>query len=440
MIKIGMASLGCPKNQVDGEMLLASLKNEGFVITADENEADAVIVNTCGFIEDAKKESIDTILEFCGLKKQGKIKCVVVTGCLAERYKSEISKEFPEVDVVLGIGSNSEIASAIKSALKGNHVEQFSPKQNLCLDGDRILSTPDYYAYIKIAEGCDNRCSYCAIPDIRGHFRSRTLENIIDEAKGLADRGVRELIVVAQDTTRYGEDIYKKPMLAHLLRELCKIDKIKWVRVLYCYPERITDELIAAFRDEAKITKYIDIPIQHINADILKAMNRKSTPDTIKSVIKKLRDNVPDITIRTTFIAGFPGETEQAFNELCDFVKSEKFDRLGCFAYSPEENTPAAVLPNQLDEETKKHRADLIMSEQQIVLDEKNKQKIGKKAVALIEAYSKDEDLYLGRCQSDAPDIDTIICIKSKNPLKIGDFYDIIFTDLIDFELYAKTL
>lgn len=438
MIKVAMASLGCPKNQVDGEMLLATLQNNGFVITTDEYEAEVIIVNTCGFISDAKKESIDTILELAELKETANLKCLVVAGCLAERYKKSIMAEIPEVDVVLGIGSNSVVASAILECLeKNNKVERFADKLCLALDGERVLSTPPHYAYLKIAEGCDNHCSYCAIPAIRGRFRSREMQNIIDEATHLAKSGVRELIVVAQDTTRYGEDLYKKPMLATLLRKLCKIDGLVWIRVLYCYPERITDELIEVMRDEPKICKYIDIPLQHISDNILKAMNRKSTTETIKTVLCKLRENIPNITIRTTFIAGFPAESEENFAELCDFVKEQRFERLGCFSYSPEEDTKASTLPHQLDEETKRARAETIMREQQLILDEKNESRLGTTDTSVIEGFIPEENLYLGRTQSDAPEIDTFICIRSNEPLEIGCFYEIEITELLDFELYA---
>lgn len=441
MIKVAMASLGCPKNQVDGEMLLATLKEAGFDITNDEFEAEVIIVNTCGFIGDAKKESIDTILELAKLKETANLKCLVVTGCLAERYQSSILEEIPEVDVVLGIGTNSDIANAICEFLENNNkVEHFADKLCLALEGKRVLSTPPHYAYLKIAEGCDNHCSYCAIPSIRGRFRSREMQNIIDEATHLAKSGVKELIVVAQDTTRYGEDLYKKPMLSTLLRELCKIDGLVWIRVLYCYPERITDELIEVMRDEPKICKYIDIPLQHISDDILRAMNRKSTSATIKTVLCKLRNNIPNITIRTTFIAGFPNESEENFDELCDFVKEQKFERLGCFAYSPEEDTKAATMSNQLDEETKRYRAEIIMREQQLILDEKNEARIGTTDTAVIEAFIPEENLYLVRTQSDAPEIDTLICIKSYEPLDIGCFYEIEITELSDFELYATAV
>ncbi len=331
-VRVGMVSLGCPKNQVDAEHMLYSLRSEGFEIVQDAALSDVVIVNTCGFIESAKQEAIDTILEFCTLKQEGRIKAVICTGCLAERYREEVLNEIPELDAVIGIGSNDKLCSIIREVLERQEsITDFGDKCGLCLEGGRIISTQPFYAYIKIAEGCDNCCTYCAIPSIRGRFRSRKLEDIISEAKWLAENGVTELVVVAQDTTRYGEDIYGEPSLAKLLRELCRIDGLKWIRTLYAYPERITDELLDAIAEEEKLVKYLDIPIQHCNKEVLKRMNRHGDRETLTALIQKIRRRIPGITLRTTLIAGFPGETDEQFEELCEFVREMRFDRLRWF-------------------------------------------------------------------------------------------------------------
>ena len=364
--KVGIVSLGCEKNRVDAEMLLYKLKEKGFTIVDDPAMCDVAIVNTCGFIESAKQESIDEIIELGKLKAEGKIKKIIVTGCLAQRYKSEIMQNMFEVDAVAGIGANSDIADIVMRTVQGENVEEFPEKTLLPLEGGRVQSTPGYYAYIKIAEGCSNCCSYCAIPLIRGKFRSRKMENIIEEANRLAENGVKELIVIAQDTTKYGVDLYGEPSLAKLLKELCKIEKLKWIRVLYCYPENLTDELIDTMAQEEKIVKYIDLPMQHCSAQVLHNMNRKGDRDTLKAKVENLREKIPDITIRTTFITGFPGETREDFEDLAEFAKEMKFQRLGCFAYSQEENTKAAEMSMQIDPEIKQKRADIIMEQQQL--------------------------------------------------------------------------
>jgi ribosomal protein S12 methylthiotransferase len=351
-IKVGMVSLGCAKNQVDGEMLMASLKNAGFELCDDAALADVAIVNTCGFIDSAKQESIDEILELATLKKEGRIKKIVVTGCLAERYREEIHKELPEVDGVFGIGANADIAACIESAMN-DFTESFPEKSKMPLCGERELSTPSYFAYIKIAEGCDNKCTYCAIPMIRGGYRSRTMESIEEEARGLVENGAKELILIAQDTTRYGIDLYGEYSLAKLMRRLCKIDGLKWLRVLYCYPDALTDELLETMAEEEKIVKYIDLPLQHASARVLKRMNRTGDRESLTALMKKIREKIPGVTLRTTLITGFPGETEEEFTELAEFVKDIEFERLGCFAYSQEEGTPAALLPDQIDDEVK---------------------------------------------------------------------------------------
>lgn len=422
MNKIAMIGLGCPKNQVDGEMLLSTLKSDGFEITGEIEGADVVIVNTCGFIDDAKKEAIDTILYVADLKEQGVVGSLVVTGCLAERYKDEISTEIPEVDAVVGIGANGDIAKICREVIKGNKVNSFPSKYCLSLEGDRILTTPSHYAYLKIAEGCSNCCTYCAIPSIRGKFRSREMENIIAEAKSLAENGIKELIVVAQDTTRYGVDIYGELMLAKLLKELCRIDGIKWIRILYCYPESITDELIETIASEDKICKYIDIPLQHCDGDVLKRMNRKGDRESLTILINKLRDKIPGIVIRTTFIVGFPGETEENFETLSEFAEEMQFDRYGCFAYSPEEGTFAAKMENQIDDDIKAERASIINAQQQRIFEDKLEAMTGEGLTVIVDGFDEEEMLYFGRSYMDAPEIDTVVIISSEEELIPGQF------------------
>lgn len=437
--KIGMVSLGCAKNRVDAEMLLFTLKQEGFEIVADPAMSDVAIVNTCGFIEDAKQESIDEILELAELKKEGRIKAIVVTGCLAERYQTEILKELYEIDAVVGIGANSNIANIIREVLKGKKVEEFPDKLCLDINAPRLRSTPFYYAYLKIAEGCDNRCTYCAIPKIRGKFRSRKIEDIIEEARGLVNNGVKELILIAQDTSRYGEDLYQKRMLPELLRELCKIDSDFYIRVLYCYPDRMTDELIDTIANEPKVLKYIDLPLQHASGKLLKRMNRHGDRETLSELINKLRAKIPNLTIRTTFITGFPGETEEDFTELSEFVRDMRFDRMGCFAYSPEEDTPAAEFPDQIDDEVKKHRRDIIMEQQTEIMAEKCEAMIGKTIKVLFEGFDRYAECYYGRSSADAPEVDgkVFFTVDGKKPA-VGDIIDVEITDYIDVDLIGE--
>lgn len=439
-IKVGMVSLGCPKNQVDAEILLNIIKQDGFELTNEASLADVVIINTCGFIESAKQESIENILEFCQLKKEGQIKVVVVTGCLAERYKQEIAKEIPEADVVLGIGSNDQITIAIKKALNNEKTFEFDSKYKLPLSGERILTTLPYYAYLKIAEGCDNGCSYCAIPAIRGKFRSRPVNDIIQEAKGLAENGVKELILVAQDTSKYGIDLYGELYLAKLLNKLCEIEGFKWIRVLYCYPENITDELLETIKNQPKIVKYIDIPLQHADDEILKLMNRKSSRSQIRSIIKNIREKIPNITLRTTFIAGFPTENEQQFENLVNFIKEMKFERLGCFAYSIEDGTKAGKMEGQLDEQTKQDRADLVMQEQMIIMGTHNQNMIGKTVEIVVEGFDKYAECYFGRTSADAPEIDGKVFFDSKDNLNIGDFTKVEITEVLDYDLVSRVI
>ncbi len=434
--RVGIMSLGCPKNQIDAEHILFDLKQQGFEIVQDPALADVAIINTCGFIESAKQEAIDNILEFCQLKKEGRIKAVICTGCLAERYRDEIKEEIPELDAVVGIGANEELGDIIREIISEHKpVLDFRSKYDLPLEGGRIITTEPFYAYLKIAEGCDNCCTYCAIPSIRGHFRSRKMEDVVKEAKWLAENGVTEIVVIAQDTTRYGEDIYGEPKLAELLNELCKIDGLKWIRTLYCYPERITDDLIATVRDQPKIVKYFDIPMQHCNGEILKKMNRHGNRETLTALIEKIRREIPNVIIRTTLIAGFPGETEEQFAELTDFVKDMRFERLGCFAYSVEEGTPAAKMDGQLDEKTKEHRADMIMEQQMFIADSFNEKLVGKEIEVVVEGFDRYAECYFGRSYMDAPEIDGKIFFTCEEKPAVGQYVRIHIDDVMDYDL-----
>lgn len=427
--KVGIVSLGCAKNQVDAEMLLYTLRQRGFEIVNDPADADAVIVNTCGFIDTAKQESIDEIIELGSLKREGKIKAIIVTGCLAERYQDEITKQLYEIDAAVGIGANEQIADIVTEALEGKKVETFPDKLLLPLEGGRVQSTPFYTAYLKIAEGCDNKCTFCAIPMIRGKFRSRKIENLLAEAKQLAADGVRELNVIAQDTTRYGEDLYGKPSLDKLLTELCKIDGLHWIRVLYCYPDSITDELIDVMAREEKVLNYIDLPLQHCNSDILRKMHRRGNRESLTALLRKMREKIPNVIFRSTFITGFPGETEEQFEELAEFAKEINFQRLGCFAYSQEENTPAAKMPEQLDEETKQRRADIIMEHQQQVMADYCESLIGTEAEVLVEGYDRLAECWYGRTYADAPEVDGCVFFTADKKPSVGDFVTVKITD-----------
>ncbi len=438
--KIGMISLGCPKNQVDAEIMLSKLSNGGFEIVNDPMEADVVIVNTCGFIEDAKRESIENILDMISYKEDCENLKVLVTGCLAERYQSEIFKEIPETDAVIGIGANEDICEICNRIIDGEKVELFPPKTDLKIEGDRILTTPPYSAYLKIAEGCSNHCTYCAIPSIRGEFRSRPSESILAEAQKLANEGVKELIVVAQDTTRYGEDLYGKNALVPLLKALSKVDGIEWIRLLYLYPERIDDALIDEIANNEKIVKYMDIPLQHCNKNVLKRMNRHGDRESLTALLNKIRERVDGITIRTTFIAGFPGETEEEFNELCEFVEDMRFERMGCFAYSEEEGTPAAKLDGMMDFEIRAERADIINERQNVILDEINDSLIGKTLQTIVEGYDSYTDSYFGRTYMDAPEIDTQITFTCEYELFDGDIVDVEIINAIDGELTGEVV
>lgn len=438
--KIGMVSLGCAKNRVDAELMLASLKKEGFEIVSDCSTADAVIVNTCGFIDDAKKESIEEILWLAELKQSGKVKAIIVTGCLAERYQTEVAKELPEVDAVIGIGANENIADVVKKALSGEKTSSFPDKYNMPLSGDRLRTTPQHYAYLKVADGCDNRCTYCAIPLIRGGFRSRKMEDILDEAYALAKSGVKELLVIAQDTTRYGEDIYGKLMLPELLRKLCKVDGIKWIRILYCYPDRITDELLDVMANENKVLNYIDLPLQHCNGKILKDMNRRGDKNSLTSLIKKIRDKVPGVIIRTTFICGFPGETDEEFNELAEFARDIKFERLGCFAYSQEEDTPAGERDDQVDDSIKQRRQQVIMEEQMQFMDDYCNSLIGNEMNILVEGFDAESQCWYGRSEADSPDVDGRVFLSTTFEILPGQFVRARVINSVDCDLVAETI
>ncbi len=436
MFKVGMISLGCPKNQVDGEMMLSKLNKNGFQIVADIEDSDVMVINTCGFIESAKTEAIETILEVAEYKKAGLISAVVVTGCLAERYQDEILKEIPEVDAVIGIGADADIVKTCRKALVGVKTSNYPDKCYLPLDDERLVSTPSHWAYLKLSDGCDNRCSYCAIPLIRGGYRERAIESILNEAKMLAANGVKELILIAQDTTKYGKSIYKEYKLAELLKQLCKINGIEWIRIFYCYPDRVTDELIDVIAAEKKICSYIDIPLQHCNGEILKSMNRFGSYDSLKELLLKMKNKIPNLSLRTTFMVGFPGETEEQFEELCRFVKDIKFDKMGCFAYSAEEDTPAFEFDNQIDEDIKMKRADVLMDIQYTITEEANQSRVGNTYKVIVD--EKDGDKYIGRSYLDSPEIDSGIIFTSDTEIPIGSFVDVRITDYDGYDLIGE--
>lgn len=439
-LKIGMVSLGCSKNQIDAERILFKLKKAGYELSDDAGLCDIVIVNTCGFIQSAKEEAIETILEFCTLKKEGRIKAVVITGCLAERYREEVSELISEADAVIGIGCNEDIVEIINKVAEGEKISRFDEKEKLSLTGGRIISTLPFFAYLKVAEGCDNCCSYCAIPSIRGRFRSNPIEEVVKEAKYLVDNGVREINLIAQDTTRYGEDLYGESKLSELLTELCKIENLRWLRILYCYPERITDKLLDVMAKEEKIVKYLDIPIQHCNDDILKKMNRKGDKKSLTETIARIREKMPDCILRTTLITGFPTETKEQFEELAEFVKEMQFDRLGCFPYSEEEGTKAALMTPQVDEEERQHRADIIMEMQNVISEQKNNKMMGKVVEAVVEGFDRWAECYFGRTKADAPDIDGKIFFSSEEKLAMGQFVKVRIDDTMDYDLIGEVI
>ena len=439
--KVGFISLGCPKNQVDTEIMLKELVDAGYPIVAEDIDADIIIINTCAFIESAKKEAIDNILDVAWLKENRDLKGIIVTGCLSQRYRDEIFESLPEVDALIGVNSIHDIVKAVRAVenKQKKKYTSFKEADELVLGGERVVTTQGY-AYLKIAEGCDNRCTYCAIPSIRGHFRSRPMEDIIAEAKDVEKLGIKELVVVAQDTTRYGQDIYGEYKLAELLHKLAEETDIPWIRILYCYPDKITDELVAELRDNDKVVKYIDMPIQHINNDILKRMNRHGDRACIEDAIKRLRDNVPDIVIRSTAIAGFPGERDDQFEELCEFIGNVKFERFGAFAYSREEDTPAYDLPDQIDEQTKIDRADMLMSKQMHISEEYNQKQLGKIITVLCEGYDPVSEAHFGRSAADAPEIDGKVYFTSYNRIPEGSFVKVEITEILDYDLIGEAL
>ncbi len=432
---IGMVSLGCAKNQVDAEQMLFLLQQAGFEIHAEPAGSDVVIINTCGFIESAKTEAIDNILAMAALKAEGSIGKILVTGCLAQRYQQEILKELPEVDGVLGTGSYYDVVGAVKQLLSGREgLEEYGDIQAPVQECGRILTTPRQYAYLKIAEGCDNHCAFCIIPALRGRYRSRPMEKLIEEAKELAAGGAKELIVVAQDTSRYGIDLYGERRLAELLRELCRIDGIVWVRVHYLYPDEMSDELIDVLASEPKIVKYLDIPIQHINDGILKKMNRRGNSKYLRELLRKLRQRIPGLVLRTSLITGLPGEGEKEFDELCDFLREFRMERVGAFVFSPEEGTRAAKMEYP-DTEIARQRADFIEELQSRIMDDWNESMMGKRLQVLCEGFDADEDCYYGRTYADSPDIDGRILFESEQTLEPGDFVTVEVTDACDGEL-----
>ncbi len=440
-MRIGMVSLGCPKNQTDAEIMLGILASSGHEIVAEPENAEVIVVNTCGFIESAKEESIETVLEMAEYKKLGTCKLLIMTGCLAERYHDEIKEELPEVDAVLGAGDYDKICEAIETAKKGEYLCLFGHQSDDAPEGlPRILTTPSYTAYLKIADGCDNNCTYCAIPMIRGRFQSRKIENIVAEAKELARQGVRELIIIAQDTTRYGLDLYGEPSLDKLLLELSEIEEIKWIRVHYFYAEAVTDSLIEAMAKAPKICHYIDMPIQHINNEILRRMARRTSREEITEKIEKMRVKMPDVSIRTTIITGFPGETEEQFSELYDFVKKTEFDRMGVFAYSQEEGTPAANFEGQLPDEVKNARRDKLMELQQGISYKKNQFKIGKTLTVLCEGYDEDNFMYYGRSYADSIEVDGTVYFAAEDEVEIGSFVEVEILDADEYDLTGRMI
>lgn len=438
--KISMASLGCSKNQIDSEQMLSILEEAGYEICENEEDANIIIVNTCTFIEDAQRESIDCILELSQYKNSGKAELLIVTGCLAQRYKEQILSEMPEVDAVIGTNDYDRIAEVIESCLNEDEKPVKCSDKPLLCEHERVRTTPGYTAFLKIAEGCDNRCTYCVIPSIRGSYRSRKMEDILDEAHKMAEDGVKEIIVIAQDTTRYGIDIYNKYALPQLLKELCRIDGIEWVRVHYCYPELVTDELIDVIAVENKICNYLDIPIQHISDKILKRMGRRTNKKQIVSLLKTLREKIPDIIIRTSLIVGFPGESESDFLELNEFIEKAEFDRLGVFTYSREEDTPAYNLPDQVDEEEKLRRREMIMFTQAEIDDEKNRDKIGSIVSVLVEGRDEIIKSYYGRTYADSMEIDGKVFFKSDRNLNEGDFVDVKVEQAMDMDLFGAEI
>ena len=438
--RICLISLGCAKNQVNSEQMLYLLNQAGHEVVGEVDGCDVAIVNTCGFIDSAKSEAIDQILQLAEVKKAGGLKKILVTGCLSQRYENDILESLPEVDGMLGTGSFGQICQAVEDVMHGGKPLYFGDKSGPIEEIGRVVTTGPGWAYLRIAEGCDNWCAFCAIPAIRGRYRSRALDAIVQEAKELAALGVKELIVIAQDITRWGMDLYGKPSLARLLRELVKIEGIRWIRLHYLYPEIIDDELIDLIANEDKIVKYLDIPIQHINNDILRRMNRHCTGDEIRALLQKLRARIPGLVLRTSLITGLPGEGEAEFEELCTYVKEARFDRFGAFPYSREEDTPAYSFPDQIDEQTKQDRYDIIMNTQLGITDELNRKKLGKRLTVLCEGFDPVSETHYGRSYADAPEIDGKIFFTAEHRINDGEFVTVKITDVLDYDLYGKVV
>ena len=441
MTKVGFISLGCSKNLVDTEVMLRTLYDAGFEITPDETEAEIIVINTCGFIESAKQESIENILDAAKLKEWGKCRHIVVTGCLAERYRDEIMQEMPEVDAIIGVGSLEDITEACSAVLRGEKYSSFKDKETSKLGGERILTTDEHTAYLKIAEGCDNKCTYCAIPMIRGRLRSRPIEDIVKEAQDLEAMGVKELNLIAQDTSRYGLDLYGEYSLAKLVRAITESTTIPWIRLLYCYPDKITDELIEELANNPRLVKYMDIPIQHISDKMLKAMNRHGGKELIRDAVRRLRDGVPGIVLRSTAMVGFPGETEEDFCELCEFIKEARFDRFGAFTYSAEEGTLAAEFDGQIDEQVKQDRYDVLMQTQLTVAEELGAAKVGSVQTVLCDGYDTVAEVYYGRSYADAPDVDGKVYFTSpRRKINTGAFVQVKITEAMDYDLVGEVI
>ncbi len=440
MYKIGMISLGCPKNQVDAERMLAQLDKNGFEIADCYEGVDAVIINTCGFIDAATQEAIENILEMAQLKEEGTVGKIIVTGCLAERQKDAIFESIPEVDAVIGIGADGEIAELVREAIEGDKKYAMPDNSLLPLTGERLLTTPEYWSYLKIADGCSNRCTYCAIPSIRGNYRSVEFETLVQEAKELAAAGTKELILIAQDTTNYGADLYGKSRLPELLDALCEIDGIEWIRMLYCYPDKITDELLETMARQPKVLHYIDLPLQHADDKILARMNRRGNSEFLRNTINKIRTALPDAVIRTTFIVGFPGEGEEEFENLSEFVNEMEFDRLGCFEFSPQEGTPAYDMDEQVDEDVKLRRGEIIMQDQLEIVLLKNNERIGNIYSVIVEDYDAYSDSYSGRTYMDAPEIDGKIIFTTNKNYNNGDFAKVEVIGVNDYDLIGKDI
>ncbi len=437
MSKVGMVSLGCPKNQMDAEMMLAKLRDAGFSLTSESGLADVVIVNTCGFIEDAKQEAIENILEFAQLKKEGRIKKIIVTGCLAQRYKEELCRELPECDAVLGLGANDEIVSVVREVLADRKVERFPDLSCWKLDGDRLQTTPDFFAYLRVGDGCNNCCTYCAIPHIRGRLRSRDMDAVVAEAETLVQNGVKELVLVAQDTTLYGAEADGVSKLPQLLSRLCEIDGLRWIRLLYCYPEHITEDLLDVMAREEKIVKYLDVPIQHASGSVLKAMNRPGDRESLTALIAHIRERVPGVVLRTTVMTGFPAETEADFEELCEFIKDVRFERLGCFAYSAEEGTVAATM-KQLPQKLRQKRRDIVMELQTRIAEDYQAAQVGKTVEVLVESFDRYAECWFGRTCADAPDIDGKVFFTTKERVAPGDLVQVKITEYMDWDLVGE--